>query len=259
MDEQEHDRARASAAVDPTDHPDFRCLVARSLERRVQQQQEQLEALPSARSQEEFDEQQILVAQLRSDRERLHRAQLEAREACRAFGWPEDRWPDVTSKSPAELDAERDAKCAENRKINEFLTRQPKRVQRRFRGRRFAQIKGDPHFRVILAASTRGGATQSLRTGERRPVARSTKRRRAGSSSRTSSADPGEPDGEPEPPRLAVLLGRPLANFVALNADLSGSEQLAKFMAQPASVQTAAWAGLRDAIERRRGSEGVVA
>ncbi len=252
MDEQEHDRARASAAVDPMDHPDFRCPVARNLERRVQQQQEQLETLPSARSQEEFDEQQILVAQLRSDRERLHRAQLEAREACRAFGWPEDRWPDVTSKSLVELDAERDAKCAENRKINEFLTRQPKRVQRRFRGRRFAQIKGDPHFRVILAASTRGGATQSLRTGERRPVATSTKRRRAGSSSRTSSADPGEPDGEPEPPRLAELVGRPLANFVELHSHLTGPERLEKFGAQPLAVQTVSYVALREAIERRR-------
>ncbi len=74
-----------------------------------------------------------------------------------------------------------------------------------------------------------------------------------------SRDDGSDSHGDPDPLPPAALLGWPLANFVLLNADLGGPERLAKFMKQPGSVQSAAWAGLRDAIERRRASEGVVA
>ncbi len=138
------------------------------------------------------------------------------------------------------------------RRVDRVLHGQPDAVREAFRGRGYNEIVRDTRFQALVAQASRPPLTV-------RPRRSSTPRtRRSGSSSRTSGTDPGD-DGDGNPPRLAVLLGRPLANFVALNADVSGSEQLAKFIAQPARVQTAAWAGLRDAIEHRRASAGVIA
>ncbi len=224
---------------------------------RVEELREQVEALAlrPARNQEEATWRQIKCMDYRQERERLYELQVECREADRAAGLPEGQCFSVTAKSPAELDAERDGKVAENQRMDSLLKRQPGRIQKQFRGRTFAAIRRDPRFRMLARQASPAGMTMQQRSRE---DGATPPRRRAGSSSRTSGTDPGD-DGDGEPSRLAVLLGRPLANFVLLNADLGGPERLAKFMKQPGSVQSAAWAGLRDAIERRRVSEGVVA
>jgi hypothetical protein len=159
----------------------------------------------------------------------------------------------VTAQSPAELNAERDENIAENRRVHEFLRRQPTRVQQRFRGRTFSAIKRDPRFRALVRQASPSSplAAGGLRSRENG----ASPRRRASSSSRTSGTDPGsDSEGEP-PPSLAALVGRPLANFAALTADLSGAERLEKFLAQPPAVQTVSYVALREAIERRRGAQ----
>ncbi len=112
------------------------------------------------------------------------------------------------------------------------------------------QLRQRAEVASLVAPSRRPGMHRTRIRERRSPAARRTS---------TSRDDGSDSHGDPDPLPPAALLGWPLANFVLLNADLGGPERLAKFMKQPGSVQSAAWAGLRDAIERRRVSEGVVA
>jgi hypothetical protein len=245
---------RYPTVSDPLDSPGHLRAKADGIARRVERLRRQIEALPSARTQEEYTEQELLVAMQRMERERLYAAQIEARDAWQAAGWPEDECPEVTALSPAQLDAERDRKCAENRRIEEKLMAQPQHVQARFRGQKFSRIQRDPLFRVIAARSP----LKDQRPRERRSGAAAPRRSRSSSSSRTSGSDPGEPgEADPEQPsgRRADVVGRPFANFEALYGHLDSQDRVARFFAWSQAAQDGAYLALLAAERRRRAQE----
>ncbi len=93
------------------------------------------------------------------------------------------------------------------------------------------------------AACSRRPGMPRVRSRERRsPAARRTS---------TSRDDGPGSHGDPDPLSLAALVGRPLTNFHRPHEDLTGTERLHKFLAQPLAVQTVAYAALREAVEQR--------
>jgi hypothetical protein len=131
--------------------------------------------------------------------------------------------------------------------------------------RQWARETTDPHERAFYEsqareeerrlarlAQTTGPAVARPRParprGQVRQLGRRVRRTRTVAKTAASSGDDGPAPPSPGP----AIVGRPLANFLALNGGLSGPDLAAKFDAQPRTVKTASWAALREAIERRR-------
>jgi hypothetical protein len=95
----------------------------------------------------------------------------------------------VTAKSPKDLDAEYQA----NGHAYQWLRAQPERTRRQYDGMTFGAIRRDRRYlaaRAVAHTVQRPAPRTPRQSGRRHLEARE-----------TSSADPGDADGDPEPPR----------------------------------------------------------
>ena len=149
---------------------------------RIPQLQELINTLPAPETDEQASWHWFKRTELRREREKLYLAQVMIHEA--------DGTP-ITAASIDELDAE----YALNGDAARRLDALPERTRWLFAGRTFAAIRRDPVYRSVCATTR---APRRTMTSSGRPAA---PRRRTGSSSTTSSTDPGsDSDSDPEPP-----------------------------------------------------------